>query len=210
MTMEGTVMGSKLRVAAISLAAAMTAFGMGVFATPASASCAQGVGCNTTATFTITGGALTITVPASTVNLGSTGTGNGITPTTFAGDLGNTTVTDARGALSAIWTVSVTSSDFKTGTAFTGTCTSDCAPQTVTAGNIIYDSLTNVLTNTSTGSGLFATATTGPLSNSTGATGGSWLGVGVNSATWNPHLLFTLAANQAAGTYTGTITQSVA
>ena len=205
-------MGSKLRIAAISLAAAVTAFGMGVFATPASAgTCTSPTGCNTTATFTISSGALTITVPNSTVNLGSTSTGNGVTPTTFAGNLGNTTVTDQRGNLSAIWTVSVTSSDFKTGTAFSGTCTTDCAPQTVTASNIIYDSVTNVLTNTSTGTGAFTVATTASgLDNTTGATGGSWLGVGVNSATWNPHLLFTLQPSQAAGLYTGTITQSVA
>lgn len=205
-------MGSKLRIAAISLAAAVTAFGMGVFATPAGATqCANTVGCATTATFTISAGNLTITVPNSTVNLGSTATGNGITPTTFAGDLGNTTVTDQRGNLSAIWTVSVTSSDFKTGTALSGTCTTDCAPQTVTASNIVYDSVTNVLTNTSTGTGVFTVATTASgLNNTTGATGGSWLGVGVNSATWNPHLLFTLQPTQANGTYTGTITQTVA
>ena len=204
-------MGSKLRLAAAGLAAAVTAFGMGVFAPAANAgTCANTVGCSTTATFTISSGNLTITVPASTVSLGSTSTGNGVTPTTFAGNLGNTTVTDQRGALSAIWTVSVTSSDFKTGTAFSGSCTTDCAPQTVTASNIVYDSVTNVLTNTSTGTGAFTTATTGPLSNSTGATGGSWLGVGVNSATWNPHLLFTLQPSQAAGLYTGTITQTVA
>src|SRR3954465_11084945 len=75
MTMEGTVMGSKLRIAAVGLAAAATTLGFGVFAPAANA--APG---DTIATFTISGGTLTISVPNSTVNLGTVAAGGGGAP----------------------------------------------------------------------------------------------------------------------------------
>ena len=66
----------------------------------------------TTATFTITGGALSITVPTSPVALATVNTG----ALTAAGLLGPVTVTDTRGLLVNIWTATVSSSAFVTGT----------------------------------------------------------------------------------------------
>jgi hypothetical protein len=59
---------------------------------------------NTATTFSVTGGAFAITVPPSTVNLGSASPGAQITA-----QLGTVQVTDARALLTAAWTSSVTS-----------------------------------------------------------------------------------------------------
>ena len=176
------------RLAAVGLVAALTAGGMGLMAPPASA--APG---DTITTFSITGGALTISVPASTVNLGSTGAGS----TTFSGQLGNTSVTDQRGALLAAWTVTVSSTDFVTGGA--------SANETVAKAGISYSS---GAASATTGTGAFVPGVIPSLALAT--PGPTWAGVGVNSATWNPTLSFVLQGAQVAGTYTGTINQSVA
>src|SRR5690242_11449992 len=65
---------------------------------------------DTTTTFTLTGGALSISAPASKA-LGSAATGSSV----ITAQLGTTTVTDARGALLGSWTSSVTSTDYTTG-----------------------------------------------------------------------------------------------
>ena len=186
-------MRHRLRFAAVALATVvMTAGGMGVLA-PAAQGATTG---NTTATFSITGGVLSITVPASTVNLGSTAAGS---LSYGPAALGSTTVADNRGNLVAVWTVTVSSTDFANTT--TGGSSAD---ETVTKANVAY--VSGAATNTS-GTGAFVPgATTG--SGGTGAAFAS--GIGVNSATWNPTLAFTLRSSQVTGTYSGTITQSVA
>ena len=63
----------------------------------------------TTVTFTITAGALDITVPAA-ASIGRGSTGGSIT-----GQMGAVTVTDTRAALTATWTTTVSSTDFTTG-----------------------------------------------------------------------------------------------
>ncbi|HZQ86330.1 MAG TPA: hypothetical protein VFA83_15890, partial [Acidimicrobiales bacterium] len=189
MTMEGRVMGSKFRIAAVGMLAAFTSIGLGVFAPAANAAAGD-----TIATFTINGGALSISVPASTVNLGSVSAGS----LTASGLLGATTVTDNRGALLANWTTTVTSTDFTTGTATTN--------ETVTKANVSYASGASTST---TGTGVFTPTLVGlPLA--TAQPGALWAGVGVNTATWNPTISFVLSTAQVAGTYTGTINQSVA
>lgn len=157
------------------------------FAAP-SASAASG----TAATFTLNGGSLSITQP-STANLGSTATGS----LTLSGSLGDVTVTDSRGLLAANWTATVASTAFTTGTA--------TANETVAASNIAYAS---GLATSSSGSGTFTTGTVASLS--AAGTAGAWVGVGNNTVTWNPTITFTLLPSQVQGTYTGTITHSVA
>ena len=182
-------MGSKLRIAAVGLAAAVTTFGFGVFAPAANAAAGD-----TIATFTINGGALSMSVPASTVALASVGAGS----LSASGNLGSMSVTDNRGILVDTWTAIVTSTDFVTGTATTN--------ETVTKANVAYAS--NAATGT-TGTGVFTPTLVGlPLA--TAQIGAAWAGVGVNSATWNPTISFTLSTAQVTGTYTGTINQSVA
>lgn len=147
---------------------------------------------DTTTTFLLTGGALSITVPAN-ASLGSTTAGS----SSLAGQLGNVTVTDARGGLLPVWTATVTSTDFTTGTA--------TADEKVTKANVSYASGGA----SSTGTGLFVGQLGVALSAASRAS--NWVGVaGVNSSTWNPTLTLTLQASQVAGTYTGTINHSVA
>jgi hypothetical protein len=174
------------------LAAAITTVGMGVLAPAAHAAAGD-----TTATFTITGGTLTITVPNSPVALSTVAAGS----LTASGSLGSTSVSDQRGALVAAWTVTVSSTDFLNTT--TG---GTSAPEKVTKSNVSY--LSGAATAT-TGTGTF-TPTPTALSLSNPGTGAVWAGVGVNTASWNPTVAFILASNQVAGTYTGTLNQSVA
>lgn len=151
---------------------------------------------DTIATFAITAGVLSITVPASTVAL-ATGTVNTGAATATA-QLGGVTVSDARGALLTGWTTTVSSTTF-----VTGTSTSN---ETVAKANIAYSS--GAFTAHS-GLGVFVPGTLADLA--VAGTGGSHTGVaGNNSTTWNPTLTFTLLSSQVAGTYTGTITHSVA
>lgn len=161
-----------------------------ILATPASASA------STAATFTLTGGSLSISEPA-TANLGTAATG----ALTLAGSLGSVTVTDQRGALTANWTASVTSTNFTTGTT-PGTY------QTVTAASIAYAS--GVGTPTGTPVGAFTPGTIAQMSSTTAGVAGAWAGTGNNTVSWNPTLTFTLSPSQVAGTYSGTVTHSVA
>lgn len=148
----------------------------------------------TNATFELTGGALAVVEPASTVALGAVAAGDPL----LTGSLGDVTVNDDRGVLTATWTATVSSTNFTTGTA--------TAAETVTAANISYSS----------GAGLPVAGEVGTFTPSVGLalgtaqTAGSWTGTGVNHVTWNPSLVFTLATEQVAGIYSGTVTHSVA
>src|SRR3979411_2309997 len=78
----------------------------------------------TTTTFTLTGGPISITVPATTVNLGS----GAVAASSITAQLGTVTVNDNRALPSGGWTSSVTASHFTTG-AGTG-------PETIAATNV--------------------------------------------------------------------------
>ena len=151
----------------------------------------------TTATFVVTGGTLNITVPA-TANLGSWGPG-----TSLSAQLGAVTVTDTRALLDASWSASALSTAFTTGGGTTA--------ETVPAANVHYWSGAATAT---TGNGTFtpgqATAANA-VAIDTAATAFDHVGgSGANSAAWNPTLVIAVPAAAVAGTYTGTITQSVA
>jgi hypothetical protein len=162
---------------------------VGVLAGPASAG-------TTATTFTVTGNAsgLTVSNPASASAIATAAAG----ATTASGSLGNITVTDPRGSLAATWTATVSATDFTTGTATSN--------ETVAKGSITYSS----------GVGTAAVGQVGAMVPSVGvslassATAATWAGVGNNTVTWNPTLTFALQASQVAGTYSGTITHSVA
>jgi hypothetical protein len=147
----------------------------------------------TSASFTLTGGSLAVSVPA-TASLGSHATGTGV----ITGNLGAVTVTDGRGAVTAVWTASVSSTDFTTGAGGAG--------QTVSKSQVGYAS--GAATATS-GTGAFAPGTAASLA--VPGVAGAWAGgLGNNSATWNPTITVTLLGGEVAGTYAGTITHSVA
>ncbi len=146
----------------------------------------------TTATVTLTGGALAITVPAAAGSLGSRS--NTVEPGIISGPLGEVQVNDARSAAAGSgWIASVIS------TAFTPSAgpTIGAAAVGYTAGPITKVGTATYTANNPTDlTGVVAAVT------ATGITGD-------NSATWNPTINVTVAGGKAAGTYSGTITHSV-
>ncbi|MFI8458531.1 hypothetical protein [Kitasatospora sp. NPDC085464] len=142
---------------------------------------------STTVTFTVTSGALTLSVPAG-ASLGS-----GAPGTTISAPIGPCTVTDDRALLSASWTVTAAETDFANGSS-----TIPAADATYTVGTV-----------TTTGT-ITATPTNVTLSNSAQTVLTGSAGVGDNTASWNPTVAVNVPAGAVGGTYTGTLTQSVA
>ncbi len=150
---------------------------------------------DTTVTFAVTNGALTLTAP-STADLGSGAPGDDITHA-----LGNVSVQDNRAALVATWTVTASSTDFDNTT--TGGVTQN---EIIPATDVAYT------VGTITHTGTITTAGTDLTSMSNGGdtvvTGSS--GEGDNTATWDPTLTVHVPGTAVTGTYQGTITHSVA
>ena len=143
----------------------------------------------TSASFTLTAGALSISAPAGPVSLGTQAVSNA--QSTISGTLGVVTVSDLRGGVTT-WTASVIS------TAFTPT-----AGPADPASNISYTAGTITQAN--------VVATAVPETDLTGVstvmTGSS---ASNSTASWNPTITIIVPANEAAGVYTATITDSVA
>ena len=151
---------------------------------------------STTTTFTLTGGSLSVTAPAS-VNLGSGAAGSA-----FTGALGTVTVGDLRGGLLSSWTTTASTSDFTTGAA--------TANETIAKAQVSYWS---GVATASSGIGTFLPGQlTGLLKVVLGAAQTAFsatVTVGNNSTSWNPTIVVD-ATNAVTGTYSGTITHSVA
>jgi len=146
----------------------------------------------TTATFTLTAGALSISTPAGPVALGASQVAS-VSPHTFSGQLGTVTVTDERGGATT-WVTSVISTTFvptPAGTAVPAINVS-YAPGTITVSALVVAAtpVTSDLTGVS------------PVVNGTST--------GISTASWNPTITVLVPANAAPGVYTGTITHSVA
>lgn len=147
---------------------------------------------DTTATVTIIGGTLSITVPPAAGNLGTRA--NTVGPGTISGPLGPVQVQDARNAAAGSgWVASVIS------TAFTPPAGPAIPASAVgyTAGTI-----TRVGTATYTANDPANLTGVSPAVTATGITGS-------NSATWNPTITVTVPGGTAAGVYAATITHSV-
>lgn len=148
---------------------------------------------------TIAAGELSISAPV--VATFSASAPGGVT----GGKLGTVTVSDNRGTTGAAWTATVSSTTFVTGTG-TGT-----GAQTIPLTSISYWAGTATAT---TGTGTFVSAEPTAASAVTltvpqivfSLTSGST----VNSASWNPTLVVSVPAGAVAGTYTATVTHSVA
>jgi hypothetical protein len=156
------------------------------FAVPASAEA-------TGASITVTpAGALSITVPANGVNLGSVASNAG--GAAINGSLGTVQVSDLRSLTSGGWVVTVIS------TAFTPT-----AGPTVPAAQIGYTAgaIAKVGTATYTANDPGNLTGVSPAVTATGINGD-------NTATWNPTINIAIQGGAAAGVYTATITHSVA
>jgi hypothetical protein len=153
---------------------------------------------DTTTTFTLAGGALSISAPASK-DLGSGPTGGG----TVSAQLGTVTVTDTRGALAGSWTATVSSTDFTTG--------GGTGNETIAKGSVTYWSGASTATSGVAVflAGQLLAANAQALSASRTAFSASAT-VGNNSASWNPTVTVNVPAAAVAGDYSGTITHSVA
>jgi hypothetical protein len=133
-----------------------------------------------------------------TANLGSADPG-----TTASGELGAVTVTDTRAALTATWTATVSATSFTTGggtpaetiPASAVTYWSGPATATIGVGTFIPGQ-----PNADDATSLTESATAFTLTE----------GTGNNSATWDPTLVVSVPSSGVAGTYTGTVTHSVA
>ena len=152
---------------------------------------------DTTTTFTLTGGALSVSAPA-TADLGSWA--NDALNASAA--LGGVTVSDLRGGLNVAWTASVTSTDFTTGTA--------TAEETITKAEV--DDWSGLATASSGVAVRTAGQATALLAQDLGASRTAYSAtgaVGNNVTTWNPTLVLNLDGTQVTGVYTGTVTHSV-
>ena len=169
------------------LVAAVAALMVGT-AMPASAA---GPG-QSSATITVTGGALSITVPTDAGNLGTRA--NSVLGGTVSGPLGVVQVNDARSAAAGSgWVVSVIS------TAFTPPAGPAIAASAV---GYVAGTITKVGTATYTANDPGNLTGVVPAVTATGITGD-------NSATWNPTITVTVPGGMAAGVYSATITHSV-
>lgn len=146
---------------------------------------------DTNTTFSLNGGALSVTVPASTA-LSDAATG----AASLSGSLGTVTVDDARGG-TAGWTASVTS------TSFTG--------QTQVSPTVIANTSVSYAPGLATSTSGVVVATPG-LGGAMGTSQTAFSGaavVGNNSVSWAPTITVTLPSDALADSYAGTITHSV-
>jgi hypothetical protein len=148
---------------------------------------------DTITTFALTGGDLALSVPTN-AGLDSKAAGQ----TAITGFLGTTSVTDLRGG-TAPWTVTAGSGvfDLTTGTVATSKSTS----VHYTAGALDNTGTAGSITVTSPGSTLITSPTSvlAPTNLS-----------GNNFTSWDPALNVTMPASSLAGSYTGTVTTSIA
>jgi hypothetical protein len=146
----------------------------------------------TTATLTLTGGSLSITVPAGTVSLGSSP--ETVSGVIISGALGQVQVSDARApAAGSGWVATVISAAF----------TPPAGPA-IAASAVSYSAgaITKVGTATYTDDDPADLTAVVPAVTATGITGD-------NSATWNPTISVAVPGGMAANTYSALITQSV-
>lgn len=172
---------------------------------------------DTAAYFTISGGGLAVSAPAPAegVDLGSISSTNLLSGGSVAlqGRLGDVTVTDSRGALTAAWTATVASTEFVRA----GAAATPDASEKVAKGNIAYvatdleGTLLGPTAPVQTGVGAFVPGVVASMDGLPATRiAGTFAGTGANSVTWNPTVTMTLLSSQVAGRYDGVITHSVA
>lgn len=145
---------------------------------------------DTETTFTLSGGALTLTA-AESAALGNTASGD----TSVTGQLGTVSVTDARGGVVG-WGASAASEDFTHSTANAGSTSTGI---TYTGGAVTESGTVTIADGTTTA----LTAAPAAVATATGVNGN-------NTASWNPTLDVTLPSSALAGAYSATVTTSVA
>jgi hypothetical protein len=153
----------------------------------------------TSVTFTLSGGSLSVSQPASPAAL-TGGALAGLAGTALTGSLGSTTVTDSRGGITG-WASTIAQT-----TAFTnGTTTIPVGNTKAWVASPIVPTGVAVVT-----SGTYLTQLTGlTLSGSAQSFVTATAVVGNNSASFNPSIAVTIPGDATAGDYTGVITQTV-
>jgi hypothetical protein len=149
-------------------------------------------------TFTIAGGGLSISAPTATTNL-TVNSGS----TQASGQLGATTVTDLRATFLGSYTVTMTASAMDHDGANDGGY--QIASSSVTAYSGSTTSTTGTVTTIPTTSA--APAAVGGASGATLFQG--TLEAGATTATYNPTLVVAIPSTALAGSYTGSVTQTV-
>jgi hypothetical protein len=161
-----------------------------------------GGGCaNTPVTFSVTSsGVLAITAPTITVDLGS-GVSHLVGSTIGStNNFGAVTVTDNRGLDPAIWTATVSSTDFINTSTGVGADTIPAADATYTMGVVTPAGLlTSALAD---GASVTLSDAAQPVVTQTGFDGD-------NAATWTPTIDVAVPAGAVIGVYYGTLTHSV-
>ena len=162
------------------------------FVTLAAAAALPAAGADTTATFTLTAGALSISAPTGSVSLGTQVAR--ASSSTIGGPLGVVTVTDDRGGATT-WVASVIVTAF--------TPTTGPAVTAIPASQVTYVPGTVTEVGVTTAQPAEASlAGVVPVVNGTST--------GLSTASWNPIISVLVPANAAPGIYTATITHSVA
>lgn len=182
----GVVIGVVLAPAAAHAGTGGTA-GTGVSHTIPAASAADP---DTTMTFTVTVGDLSMSAPAS-ANFES-----GAPGTSISGPLGQVVVTDNRALLTAAWTATASSTNWVTG--------SGTGNETIPNSDTTYDPGVVAHTGTITTTPHAITLSTSPQAVVTGSAG-----VGDNTASWNPTITVAIPAAAVGGAYVATLTQSI-
>jgi hypothetical protein len=150
----------------------------------------------TTASITVTGGSLSISVPTDAGSLGSRA--NSVLGGNISGPMGQVQVNDARSAgAGSGWVASVISSAFTRVTPTAGPAIAASAVS-YTAGPI-----------TKVGTATYIANNPGDLTAVIAAVSASGI-TGDNSATWNPTITVAVPGGSPAGVYTAIITHSVA
>lgn len=147
--------------------------------------------CDTTVTFTVTSGALSISAPVS-AGLSAATPGNSAT-----GTVGPVVVTDDRAALNGTWTVTASSTNFTTGTA--------SPAETIPVGDATY--APGAFTTTGTTGTVTPTAHNITLSGTAQDVVTSTVN-GNNVVSWNPTETVAVPGTAVGGVYTSTLTQS--
>lgn len=142
----------------------------------------------TAATFSLTGGDLTLSVGATAA---LTNEASGVAANVITGTLGQVAVTDARGG-TAGWVTSAAS------TTFTGTGLSVSAGVAYTNGAV-----------TESGTNTIAAVTSAALTTTAAAVATATSVSGNNTASWNPTLDVSMPAGALTGDYAGTVTTSL-
>ena len=156
------------------------------------ATCPTPDGCDTTVTFAVTSGALSITAP-DTASLSDAAPGG-----TATGLVGPVHIADDRAALNSNWSATASSTPFTTGTS--------SGPETIPVSDATY--VPGAISTTGSTGTIAATAHNITLSDAAQPVVTSTV-TGNNVATWNPTEAVAVPDSVVAGTYTSTLTQSV-